>query len=48
MPSLAPQSPVTVQGFKQQTDGTKWLATVTNKRDESELTTEVELKTGIE
>ena len=49
VPSLVPQSPVTVQGFKQQIDGTKWLASrVTHKLDDSGLTTDVELETGIE
>lgn len=48
VPSLVPQSPVTVQGFKQQIDGTQWLATrVTHKLDDSGLTTEVELETGM-
>lgn len=49
VPSLVPQSPVTVTGFKQQIDGTKWLASrVTHKLDDSGLTTEVECETGIE
>lgn len=48
VPQLTPQSPVTVQGFKKQIDGTKWLATrVSHKLDDSGLTTEVECETGI-
>ena len=48
VPSLVPQSPVTVTGFKQQIDGTKWLASrVTHKLDDSGLTTEVECETGL-
>lgn len=47
-PSLVPQSPVSVQGFKGAIDGTQWLATrVTHKLDDSGLTTEVECETGI-
>lgn len=48
VPSLVPQSPVSVQGFKGAIDGTQWLATrVTHKLDDSGLTTEVECETGL-
>ncbi len=48
VPQLTPQSPVTVQGFKRQIDGTTWLATrVTHRLDDSGLTTSVECETGI-
>ena len=48
VPQLTPQSPVTVQGFKQQIDGTQWLAVrVSHQLDESGLTTEVECETGL-
>lgn len=48
VPSLVPQSPVSVQGFKSAIDGTQWLATrVTHKLDDSGLTTEVECETGL-